>query len=160
MTATSSSRRSIGQPPLPGSPAVSTCASTPAPGSRAGDLERQALTVDGLVDPHQPGDLAHLVGLQLSDEVHIGTGRDLALGEQLLGVVLPDRTAPGGERRLDRLRAESLRDRQHGDRVVTTRRSDAITNGAQRLTDADGIELGHVTRPGGAQQPLDGDGVT
>ena len=59
-----------GSHPCPARPVVLTWTSTRAPGARLAISSTSARAVDGLVHVDETDDLAHLVGLQLADEVH------------------------------------------------------------------------------------------
>ena len=104
---TSDSASSGAQPPLVGSADGVDLHEHMRAGRPLGQLDDQRRSVDGLVDVDEIDDLAHLVGLQLPDEMHGKVERSaVELGDELLRVVLADRGEPdrsGGLDDLDRV---------------------------------------------------------
>lgn len=84
---------SLVQPPFWGSPLRFTC-TRPRHRGPPGDLRPQGLTVDALPKRHVRSEGPHLVALEVAEEVPAGRGPGrgdgVDLGDQLLGVVLPE----------------------------------------------------------------------
>ena len=104
-------RRRAGSRPCPGSPVVSTCTSTRAPGVAPGDLvDERRRGRPSRTRRRAPASRRTLFVCSWPMKWTSARRRraDAAqLGEQLLGVVLADRPAAGGDRGVDRLRRRS-----------------------------------------------------
>ena len=97
---------------------MSTWISTAHPGP-ASRPRRPPTSGRGCTHVDQVDELTHLVALQPADEVHLGSQPldRRTLCQQLLGVVLADRVATGGDSRIDRLCSEPLGDPDDVDTV-------------------------------------------
>jgi len=116
-----------------------------------------AAQVDPLDQVDEADEGADLVGLQLADEVHVdpegAVGARLGqLGDDLLGVVLPDGPDAGAARRVDGSDRERLGDGQHGDVVVAAGGGDPPADPGEALGD-ERVELG-VAQRCVAQRPV------
>ena len=115
-----------------------------APGARLAISTHDRRPVDGLPHRHDRRQHPDLVRLQVADEVHLrpirlGTtrgGQRVDLGDELLGVVLADRSASGRHRGPDGLDGERLRHRDQldlaapGGRDARPDRSDVVGDGS------------------------------